>query len=405
MNICMVLTRSKFPGDVRVENEAFALSGEGHNVFVVCDGASGQVPVEDYKGLRILRVFPPRTLWRKFNSFFFLLLLHNILWYRALKAFHAKYSFGAFHVHDLPLSATVLRLGKSLKTPVILDLHENYPFALQSYGAGESMAALARVMKRLFYGMPRWQRFEEQAVTQANYVIVVVEEMGQRLLKLGLQPERLWKVGNTLNVPHFSSFPIKQEVVARYADDFVISYIGGLARHRRLDTVIRAMPAVLQLIPNAKLIIMGETDRRPEYRALAEELGLYDRVEFLGWQKFEDVPSYIAAAHVGVLPQIPDEQTNNSMPHKLFQYWYMMKPMVVSNCTSVRRIVEETGGGIVCEADINDSQAWADALVSIYDPAVRQGMGVKGREAVLRQYNWETDSRRLIELYRLLENR
>ena len=79
---------------------------------------------------------------------------------------------------------------------------------------------------------------------------------------------------------------------------------------------------------------------------------------------------------------------------------YMRKPQVVSNCTALNRIVQETGCGIVCRASLDDVEAWAEAILSLQDPATRQEMGQRGRQAVKSKYNWSVDKQQLIDLYK-----
>jgi glycosyltransferase involved in cell wall biosynthesis len=401
MNIGMVLTKSKFPGDYRVEKEAISLVEAGHRVFVVCDEQEGKPAQEEYKGISVLRLVSPPMLLRKLNSFFYLLFLFNIAWFRFLEKWHRRFNFDALHVHDLPLSGTALHIGKKYHLPVILDLHENYPFALQSFG-DLSPSFGERIWKALFHDRLRWERYERRVSRKADRIIVVVKEMGQRIAALGVPNDRIVIVGNTVETTTFDSIPLDKHLIAQYRDRFVISYIGSLDKYRRIDTIIRAMPYVLASIPNALFLIVGETERRPEYKALAKELQLEKAVEFEGWQSFAKVPTYLALSDVGVIPEEKNEQNDNSFPNKLGQYMYASKPVIVSDCISLRRLVTETEAGLVCEADLDNAQAWAEAIVALQDPVIRRQMGCKGRQAVIDTYNWELDSKQLVDTYESL---
>ena len=249
------------------------------------------------------------------------------------------------------------------------------------------------------FSLKRWERYERQSFNRADKIISVVPEMKDRIVHLGIPEEKIVVVSNTLNIDHFAAIPIDPTITARYEGRFVISYTGKLAKHRHLDTIIKAMPLILTKIPEAMLVIVGEVNKRPELKALVQELGLTDAVELIGWQKFEKIPAYIEASEIGVLPQEPTEHTSNTIPHKLFQYMYMGKAQVVSDCTALSRIVQETGCGIVCRADLDDVEAWAEAITSLKDPTIRREMGQRGRLAVTNKYNWSVDRQHLINLY------
>jgi glycosyltransferase involved in cell wall biosynthesis len=74
------------------------------------------------------------------------------------------------------------------------------------------------------------------------------------------------------------------------------------------------------------------------------------------------------------------------------------KPVVVSSCPPLRRIVEETGAGLVFRA--NDSGSLAGQLLYMYkNPERMKEMGECGRAAALGPYSWTHDARRLVDMY------
>ncbi|MCK6624176.1 MAG: glycosyltransferase family 4 protein [Anaerolineae bacterium] len=395
----MVLRESDFPGDIRVENEAIALTEAGHKVFVVCDPMTGRAEHELYKGIQIFRV--PRqqpAILSKINTLLYFLLLRNYYWQHLLEKLFCLYKFDVFHVHDLPFTGTVMDLARRLSVPVVFDSHENYPIGLQYY-----QKIPAGIPKQLWpsyiFSLKRWLRFEKESFQRAAKIIGTVPEMKERIVGLGIPAEKVVVVSNTVNLEQFANFSIDPEIISKYQNRFVISYIGSIVQHRRLDTIIRAMPQILAEIPQALLLIVGGVDKRPEFKALIQEKGLNQAVELIGWQDLSKMPSYIEVSALGVLPQQPTEHTSNTIPHKLFQYMYMGKAQVVSNCTAVARIVRESKCGIVCEADLDNTEAWAEAILALKDDRLRREMGQRGREAVISTYNWSVDKQTLISLY------
>jgi len=68
-------------------------------------------------------------------------------------------------------------------------------------------------------------------------------------------------------------------------------------------------------------------------------------------------------ADVAIIPHLKSEQTDNSSPNKLYEYMYLMKPIVASNCNSVKRIVEEGQSGIIYQHE--SPRDLADKLTSM----------------------------------------
>ena len=95
----------------------------------------------------------------------------------------------------------------------------------------------------------------------------------------------------------------------------------------------------------------------------------------------------------------PGIQTNASAPHKLFQYWMMSKPVIVSSCKSLKRIVEATRGGLVFQA--LNHQDLSDCLVRIQkDQELCRELGKNGRDAVINgEYGWNHTQKNLNTIY------
>jgi glycosyltransferase involved in cell wall biosynthesis len=294
------------------------------------------------------------------------------------------------HVHDLPVLGSAL---EAARIPVVADLHENFPAAI---GQLRQHQPFPRSILRFVDSPSRWERHERSGVGRADATVVVVEEAADRLATRGLARERITVVGNEEDVMVFEG--LKGEPVER-PGSFVVLYAGAFGgRHRGLDTLVDAMSDVIAEEPGAVLSLVGDGAERVylESRAPAG-------VHFEGWQPFERIPAYISASDVCVVPHRSTPHTETTVPHKLFQYMLMGKPVVVSSCAPLRRIVEEVGAGEVFVA--GDERDLARAILRLRDPEVAARAGAAGRRAVLEGgLNWERSARALVALYTRLGN-
>ncbi len=290
-----------------------------------------------------------------------------------------------------------IRAARRSGIPLVADLHENWPAALRNYGYAR------RFPGRVLISPDRWARHERAILPRADRVVVVIEEARERVLGLGIDPQRVVVVRNTVEVDEFQGFGIEEETLNRFRDRFVLSYLGGFERHRGIETAIEAMPQILRSIPSALLLLIGRGSTEAALRALAARLDVADRVIFEGFRPFRTFPSYIAASQACLIPHLKNDHTDTTIPHKLFHYMLLGRPVVTSDCRPLRRIVEASGCGIVYAS--GDPAALAGAVSRLTDTALRDAMGEAGRRAVVDTYNWERDARTLIELYRGIEDR
>jgi glycosyltransferase involved in cell wall biosynthesis len=395
MRIGMVLKHKIPPPDIRVEKEAGTLTGRGHEVHLLLEARPGQPAEEEYKGMYLYRGVRMGRLREIYHRYTFNFTFEDLMWRGAIRDFCRSRRVEVLHVHDLPLVGEAAGVAAELGIPVVADLHENYPAGLQVWYEN-------RLKKNTIYQLGRWSRYEREVLGRVDAVIAVVEESRQRLVDLGVPREKVYVVPNTASRDR-EKIPIDPIIVERYRERFVLSYIGGFAPHRGLDTVIRGMPTVRKSIPGALLLLVG--DRNDSYRRyllrLASGLGCEEAVEMTGWQPFEKIWSYIDASDICLVPHARNPHTDTTIPHKIFQYMSLKKPVVVSDCPPLKRVVEDSGGGRSFVH--NDPQDFARQVIALYrDGDSRRTMGEAGREAFLDRYNWDSTSGELVALYERL---
>jgi glycosyltransferase involved in cell wall biosynthesis len=84
-------------------------------------------------------------------------------------------------------------------------------------------------------------------------------------------------------------------------------------------------------------------------------------------------------------------------PNKLFEYMAFGKPLVVSDLTAHRVLVDKTGAGLLFPPGNVD--ALVQAILKLRDPTLRATMGERAYKAAQTSYNWRVDSARLLQLY------
>jgi len=395
MRIGMMMKWKIPPPNVRVQNEAGTLTAEGHEVHFLIERRRGEPLEETIGGVHVFRgvcMGRPRELWHRYTFNF---TFRDPLWTKTIARFVRDRGIDVLHVNDLPLLKEAVRAGRNFHLPVVADLHENYPAGLQVWYTNT-------LKKMTIYNFDRWSRYERAILAEVDAIIVVIEEAKDRLVKLGLPADKIHVVPNT--VPgETRDAPVDRDVVARYRDRFVISYIGGFAPHRGLDTVVRAIPLVRDRVPNLTLVLVGGGNEgyRRRLERLARELGCADIVEMTGWKRQDAIWSYIEASAVCLVPHARNPHTDTTIPNKIFQYLMHERPVIVSDCPPLARIIAETGGGLVFKYD--DPAELARRIIELYEhEPQRREMARAGRRAVLERFTWEKTSRPLVELYRRL---
>jgi len=403
MDILMLL-EDTYPTDIRVRKEAHTLLEAGHDVTLLCYAEEDAPATETVHGIDVRRVplrgahAGVRGLVR--GAAYMATHVHRG-WAATLERYMER-DVDAVHVHDLPLVRTALSVADGRDVRIVADLHENWPEAVRQYRRTDGWRRYLREPTYLAStaALPVWRlkRLERDCVRRADHVVTVAEEAKTHYVEdCGAEPQEVTVVSNAVSLDQFRTDDVRQ---ADVAGEFVVSYVGTLGgKHRGLETVVRAMAAVLREAPGAHLLVVGPGRAyRQTLEDCARELGIADRVTFTGWVDFEAVPRYIAASDICLVPHAATPHTETTVPHKLFQYMALGKPVVVTDVAPLKRVVEETECGIVVPA--GDVTGMAEALLSVYDnPDTAAEMGDHGRRAVHDRYNWVTEGEKLAALY------
>jgi glycosyltransferase involved in cell wall biosynthesis len=398
-----MLLENPFPTDIRVQKEADVLKQVGYDVILLCPSRDGEPLYEEFQGIKICRFnadYPKELFRKKITLGYRALTFRNLLWAKAIMKIVEGRKIDVLHVHDLLLVATAVSVKRKTGIPIVADLHENYPELLRIRFGRDKL----NWKDRLLIGADRWKKHERSILRHVDHIIVVVEEAKDRLISLGIPSEKITVVSNTEDPKYWRSFKIDKKVLHRYRDKFVISYIGGVGTHRGLDVAIKAMSFIKRKNSDLRLVIVGsEGWYSKELEKIAQELGVSAVVDFIPRVPIEEVRSYYESCDIGLVPHNSTPHTEATVPHKLFQYMLFNKPLIVSSCKSLKRIIEDIGAGIVFKAE--DPEDLSKKILFLYEkPDLCNRLSEKGHFAVTQGgYNWHSDGKVLIKVYKNLQ--
>jgi glycosyltransferase involved in cell wall biosynthesis len=240
----------------------------------------------------------------------------------------------------------------------------------------------------------QWEKYELEYCRLADNIIVVVDEANQRLARLGIDERKITVVSNTLNLAHFEVPETKPD-----ADYITLLYAGGINKHRGLQTVIKGLKLTGNLPKPVRLWILGTGSYVDELKSLATAEDVKDNVFFEGWKNYREMQTYFGKSDYCLIPHVKNDHTDSTIPHKIFQYMYAGKPMLVSDCAPLKRIVEETKSGLVYAFD--KPEDFANKLHELVNNKdFHSSTFVRSnRKQVTEKYNWRIDSSHLNALY------
>lgn len=398
MRIAVLLPHGLVSEDIRVTKEVRLLVAGGHSVQILSRGSRTDSASGEIAGARVTRLRYGRATERLGNLVLKMTRYrYHPLWNRRIKHFVRDCDAEAIHSHDLKPALIACNIARRSGLPVVADLHEDYP--TMNASAERSISA------RLFNSIGMIDRVQGLVSRRADVLVtpspIIPEIFAERY---GISPDKMVVIPNYQDLDTLAE-PEDVEPIGARPDRFTILFAGSVGTPGRgVQVAVEAMPLVLERMPEARLVIVGDGAYLPRVKALAEKQGLSSVVEFTGWVDSSRVPGYIAASDVCIITFLKEQvQYNLGNPHKLFQYMAARKPVLVSDCYEIGRHVRESGAGLVFTS--GDPADFAEKLADMRPEEARRSMGEKGYEAVKARYNFESLSGRILSIYSGLEQR
>ena len=238
-------------------------------------------------------------------------------------------------------------LAKILGTPAVIKLH------------GSDMNVVARLSgprRGLAWAFPRAER-----------VVAVSEPLRNAAIELGAPPNRVDIVPNGIDRARFRP---RDRASARQAlglspDRAIVLYIGHIERHKGSLDLVRAFALVAKRMKNVSLVMVGDGAGMENCEKLAAELST--DVSFVGAKSHDDVPRWIAACDVFVLPS-----WNEGTPNVVLEALACGRRVVATRVGGTPNVITSDTLGVLVPP--RDSVALAiaieDALSRTYDAAV-----------------------------------
>jgi glycosyltransferase involved in cell wall biosynthesis len=198
------------------------------------------------------------------------------------------------------------------------------------------------------------------------------------------------------NYPILDNLIASNEKAAEQSKYFnYICYIGAIAKIRGIYELVQA----LELTKNKVILNLAGDFAPASFERELKNLPGWKHVNYLGFLKRQQVNEVLGKSVAGIVTFFPAANHINAQPNKMFEYMAAGIPVIASNFSLWREIIEGNQCGIC--VDPHNSKAIGDAMQYLIDnPKEAKQMGKNGRKAVEQKYNWPIEEKKLLTLYK-----
>ncbi len=253
----------------------------------------------------------------------------------------------------------VRRARDELGDGVVLDAHFLYPDGVAAAWIarrlGLPLILTARGNDVTLY--PRYRAPRAmilRALRQAARVITVSEALRTQLIALGADPDAIVTLRNGVDLDRFQP---AERMAARTKLGFTgptLLSVGHLIERKGHSIVIEALPS----LPDIRYCIIGEGPLEAKLRQLARNLGVADRVTFIGNIPQAQLVDYYSAADALALPS-----SREGMPNVVLESLACGTPVIAARCEGTPELITTPAAGVLMER--RDTASFIDACTQL----------------------------------------
>lgn len=301
---------------------------------------------------------------------------------RASKSLLSRERFDLVHAHWVvpngPIGALIARRHK---LPLVISLH----------GSDISVAQRSGWIGRL----------TRSSFARAAAVTAPSEDLLERARGLGAKGH-LEVIPYGADVSAFAADPAAaariREQLGLSANHTVVCAIGRFVHWKGFDYLIEAFAKASFALPQMRLVFVGDGDLREDLEARTRSLGVSQTVTFAGMASRNEMPGYLAAADIVVVPSIHYDGYVDGLPNVALEAMAAGKPLVATRVGGLPQLVQSGENGLL--VDERDSDALADAIATLArDPDLRSRLGENGRTLIRDSMNWDVVAERFESVY------
>jgi glycosyltransferase involved in cell wall biosynthesis len=311
--------------------------------------------------------------------FEFFELLYNLLIPLRLLPSFSKWKDASFYERHAYFMFAGVLVAKLRKRKVLLEVNE-----LAGFQRGRGL-----IMERL----ARW--IDARLFSWADDILCVSSVLAEEAVKRGAARDKVWVVPNAIDPKRFHAASSGKPIRQRFELDgsVVVGHVGSFLCWDHLDELVEVIGRVRQQGANVKLLLVGDGPEMSNIKRKTAELSLSVAVALPGPVPRDEVPAFIDAMDICVLP----DSNQFGSPIALFEFMAMGKAVVVPDLGPMQDILVHGENGLLFKH--GDYEALSKTIVQLVeDPALRLALGSRGRDTVFQRHTWAANASLVVRL-------
>lgn len=231
------------------------------------------------------------------------------------------------------------------------------------------------------------------ALHKADVVTIVAQHMKRKVIELGCAPSKLVHLSNFVNTDHFNAISRERRYRGTRLANPLIICVRGLNPIYNVRMLIEAVPNVVEEIPDARFLIIGDGDQKEQLVTLTCQLKVNGFIRFISHVPHEELARYFQQADIYVSTSLSD-----GLSVALLEAMASGLYPIVTDIPGNREIIEDGVNGFLIP--IGNTEALGARIIEIINkPKLFQTAFKKNSDLIRSKYDEKLVMSKIEELY------
>ena len=375
-NICLI-SRSAYPHPIGRHTQNMQ-TFEGwmrfwKNIVIVSQSRSKKIQTSQHKN--IYGILLPLIANKYLNVFYF-----TFVGFFKIRLLNKKYNFEVFQASDAGAATLALIVSKVYGKKFIFEVQGDI-FDYPGKVGGRVHSSLVKFFSRVL-------------VKQADYIRIVSPFLFEPLDKLNINREKIFLVPPRCDSKLFSEQNVSEEKPEVFKkNQYNLLFVGNLLIAKGVDILLEAFALIAKEKSSIAMVFVGDGEEKERLIARSKELGISDKVTFLGRVEYNSIPTLMNYADILILPSIEE-----GVGRVLLEAMSMHLPIIASNVGGIPWVIDDKKDGLLFEVGEIDSLK-EKVLFLLNDPTSSKDMAKVAHQKFLENYEYEISMKKFIDMY------
>ncbi len=378
----LMIAQSFYDKDPRVQREAEALVDHGYEVDVIALRHNSNRHLDQLRGVRVYQI-PIKKRRGNIFRYLFEYLAFLTFSFGLASYLHVRRSYQICYVHNMPdflVFAGII--PKLFGAKVIIDVHDPMPELFSIIYPNKTWLIKLIKLQELIS-----LKFADQIITTTEFVKA-------NLIRRGISSEKIVVIMN-LPDPRLFMGPGHPLAPDTNRSGFVLLFAGTISKRNGLDSVIAALPKIIDKIPGVQFRIIGNGEHIEELQRTVSKSRLYSWVKFEPPVPLTQMPAEILRADAIIWLPPKNEFSEIVMSTKTLEALVMGKPVITVRTACHDYYFRDSD---VIYVDPDSIDTIVAAVLELYQDQRKRQYFVQNSASIAARFSWENEKKRYFQL-------